>query len=191
MADRFHDVPGARLTLRSDHRRALADPAERLAEIAAAAHERDLEHVLVDVVPLVRGGEDFALVDEVDAQRLEHPRLDEVADPRLGHHGDRDDLHDLLDLEGIGHPGHAALRPDIGGHALQRHHRAGAGIFGDLRLLGGRQVHDDAALQHLCHTSLELYRSDVRHVYASRGSNFLNTQPRPDPAPGRSPEGPR
>ena len=54
-----------------------------------------LEGVLVDVVQLVRRGEDLRLVDVVDAQRLEHLRLDEVADARLGHDRDRDRVHDL------------------------------------------------------------------------------------------------
>ena len=40
------------------------------------------------------------------------------------------------DHVGVAHPGHAALGADVGGHALQRHDRDGAGVLGDLRLLG-------------------------------------------------------
>ena len=40
----------------------------------------DLEGVLVDVVLVVGRRQHLALVDEVDAERLEHARLDEVAD---------------------------------------------------------------------------------------------------------------
>ena len=89
LADRLDDVAGAGLALGPDHRRALVDPAERLAEVPAAAHERHLEGVLVDVVRLVGGGQDLGLVDVVDAERLEHLGLDEVADAGLGHDRDR------------------------------------------------------------------------------------------------------
>ncbi len=40
------------------------------------------------------------------------------------------------------------------GNPLQRHHRDRTGLFGDQRLLGGYDVHDDAALQHLRQTTL-------------------------------------
>ena len=42
VADSLHDVAGASLTLGADHGRALADAAQRLAQVAAAAHERNL-----------------------------------------------------------------------------------------------------------------------------------------------------
>src|SRR5438309_2794954 len=51
----LHDVARARLALRPDHRRALADAPERLAQVARAANERDAEGELVDVEVLVRG----------------------------------------------------------------------------------------------------------------------------------------
>src|SRR5881398_230305 len=92
------DVARARLALRPDHRRALADAPERLAQVARAANERDAKRELVDVEVLVRGREDLRLVDEVHRERLEDPGLHEVADPRLGHDGDRDRFLDLLDL---------------------------------------------------------------------------------------------
>ena len=89
VADRLDDVARAGLALRADHRRALADPPQRLAEVRRAAHERHLERPLVDVVGLVRGRQHLRLVDVVDLQRLQHLRLDEVPDPRLRHHRDR------------------------------------------------------------------------------------------------------
>src|SRR5207248_4580444 len=67
----------------ADHRRALADPAQRFAQVAAAAHERHLERVLVHVMFLVRRRQHLALVDEVDAERLEHLRFRGVADAAL------------------------------------------------------------------------------------------------------------
>ena len=53
VADGLDDVAGAGLALGADHRRALADPAQRLAEVGGAADERDVEGELVDVVRLV------------------------------------------------------------------------------------------------------------------------------------------
>jgi hypothetical protein len=72
-----------------------------------------------------------------------------VPDAGLGHHGDRDGVHDLLDLGGVGHASHAALGADVGGDPLERHDGHGAGVLGDLGLVGGGDVHDDAALEHL------------------------------------------
>ena len=145
-------VPG--LALGPHHRGALVDPAQRLAEVAAAAHERDLEGVLVDVVALVGRGEDLGLVDVVDAERLEDLGLDEVADARLGHDRDGHGVHDPLDHRGVGHAGDAAGRADVGRDALERHHGDGAGILGDLGLIGRDDIHDDAALEHLGETGL-------------------------------------
>jgi hypothetical protein len=41
------------------------------------------------------------------------------------------------------------------GHALECHHRDGTGILGDFGLIGGDDVHDDAALEHLGHAALD------------------------------------
>ena len=135
MPHRFHDVAGARLALGADHRRALGDPAQRLPQVARAADERHLEGVLVDVVLLVGRSEHLALIDVVDAQRLQDLRLDEVTDARLGHDGDGHRLHDLLDQRGVAHARHAARRADVGRHALQRHDGHGAGLLGDPRVI--------------------------------------------------------
>src|SRR3954454_6417968 len=161
MADGLHDVAGARLALRADHRRALSDPAEGLAEVARATHERNRESPLVDVVLLVGRRQDFALVDVVDPQRLEHLRLDEMLDARLRHHRDGDRVDDLLDLGRIGHAGDAAFRSDVRGDALERHDGDRSGILGDLRRVRGRDVHDHAAFQHLRQAGLHSERSGV------------------------------
>ena len=97
VAHGLDDVAGPGLALGADHRRALADAPQRLAEVGRAAHERDLERPLVDVVGLVGRRQDLGLVDVVDLERLEHLRLGEVADARLGHHRDRHGLLDALD----------------------------------------------------------------------------------------------
>jgi hypothetical protein len=78
-----------------------------------------------------------------------------VADAGLGHDRDRDGLDDAVDHVGVAHPRDAALGADVGGHPLERHDGDGAGVLGDLRLLGGDDVHDDAALEHLGHAALD------------------------------------
>ena len=110
---------------------------------------------LGDVVRLVGRGEHLGLVDVVDAEGLQHLRLDEVADAGLGHDRDGDRGDDALDHVGVAHAGDAALRADVGGHPLQRHDGDRAGVLGDLGLLGGDDVHDDAALELLGHAALD------------------------------------
>ena len=85
---------------------------------------------------LVGRRQHLGLVDVVDLERLQHLRLDEVADARLGHHRDGHRLLDAADHLRVGHARDAAVAADVGGHALERHHRGGAGVLGDLRLLG-------------------------------------------------------
>ena len=166
VAHGLDDVAGAGLALGADHRRPLADAPQRLAEVGGAAHERHGEGALVDVVGLVGRGEHLALVDEVDAERLEDLGLDEVTDAGLGHHRDRDRGLDALDHLGVAHAGHAAVAADVGRHPLERHHGAGAGVLGDLGLLGGDDVHDDAALQHLGEATLDGERPGTRMAQA-------------------------
>lgn len=51
----------------------------------------------VDVVVCVGDGQNFALVHVVDPDRLQHLRLDEVADPYFGHHRNAHRRHDVFD----------------------------------------------------------------------------------------------
>ena len=157
------DVAGSRLALRPDHRGAFRDPPQRLAEVRRTADERHGERPLVHVVLDVGRREDLGLVDVVDLERLEDLRLGEVPDPALGHHRDRDGLLDLLDLLGIAHSRDSPVAPDVCGDALERHHRAGAGLLGDARLLGVDDVHDDAALEHLGEARLDPQRPVLGH----------------------------
>ena len=71
MADCLDDVTGSGFALGADHGCAFADAAEGFAEVAAPAHEGDGEGVLLDVVRVVGGGEDFGLIDVVDADGFE------------------------------------------------------------------------------------------------------------------------
>ena len=149
MAHGLDHVAGARLALGADHGRALADPAQGLAQVPGAADEGHLELPLVDVIDVVGGGEHLALVDIVDLDGLEDLGLREVADAALGHHGDGHRLLDALDHPRVAHAGHAPRRPDVRRDALQGHHGAGPGLLGDPGLLRGGHVHNDAALEHL------------------------------------------
>ena len=47
------------------------------------------------------------------------------------------------------------LHADVGGDALERHDRDGAGLLGDAGLLGVDDVHDHAALEHLGQACLD------------------------------------
>ena len=98
---------------------------------------------------IVRGRQHLALVDVVDPQLLQDLAFDKVPDARFGHDGDGDGLHDLLDELRVGHAGDAALGADVGGDALEGHDGAGAGFFGDARLVCVDDVHDHAPFEHL------------------------------------------
>ena len=71
----------------------------------------------------------------------------------------------LRDDLGVGHARDAAVAADVGGDPLERHHRHGARVLGDLRLLGVGDVHDDAALQHLGEARLQGQRSRLLVVH--------------------------
>ncbi len=77
----------------------------------------------------------------------------------LRHHRDGDRFFNLNDQLGIAHAGNAALRADIGRHALQRHYRRRSRLFRDARLLRVHHVANYPALQHLWKCSLNLYCS--------------------------------
>ena len=141
-------LPGAGFALGANHRRAFGDAAERFAEIARAANERDAIVVLPDVILFVGGSKHFALVDEIDFERLQNFGFGEVADANFGHHGNRDGVHDFANDLDAGHARDAAFFADVGGDALERHDGAGAGFLGDLGLRGVGDVHDHAALEH-------------------------------------------
>jgi len=153
--DGVDDVTGTGFAFGADHGCAFGDAAEGFAKVARAADEGRGEGVLVDVVDLIGRGEDFGLVDEVDAQGLQDLRFDEVADARLGHDGDGDGADDLLDELGAGHAGYAAFGADHGRDALECHDGDGASLFSDAGLFDVHDVHDDAAFEHLGEAEFE------------------------------------
>ena len=108
------------------------------------------------MVDVVGGGEDLGLIDVVDVDGLEHLSLHKVANAALGHHGDGDRRLDALDHVGVAHTAHTACGADVGGDALERHDGAGAGLLGNACLLRCRNVHNDAAFEHLRELAVEL-----------------------------------
>lgn len=60
--------------------------------------------------------------------------LNEVTDTGLGHDGDSNGLHDLLDHAGIGHASNATLDTDIGGNTLEGHDGGGTGLLSNASL---------------------------------------------------------
>ena len=144
------------------------DATERLAQVGRAADERHGERPLVDVVRLVGRREHLGLVDEVDAERLQHLGLGEVADARLGHHRDGHGVDDPLDQRRVAHPGHATVAADVGRDPLEGHDRHRPGVLGDLGLFGVDDVHDDAAPQHVRQPPLDGEGSG-RHGPSLRG----------------------
>ena len=155
VTDRFDDIAGARLPLGSDHRRAFTDASQGFAQIAGPTDERGGERPFVDVVFLVGRCEHFGFVDVVDTQGLEHRCLGEMTDPALGHDRDRHRGLDLFDLGRVRHPSDTTVLANVRWDPFQGHHRDGACLFGDLCLIGGDDIHDDSALEHLGEASLD------------------------------------
>ena len=128
------------------------------------------------MVRVVGGRQNLGLVDVVDTQGLQNLRFDEVTDAGLGHHGNGHSLDDALDQVGVGHAGHATLGANVGRDAFEGHDGHCARVFGDLRLLGGDDVHDDPALEHLGHAALDLRGADlslrgrIAHVHSCSSS---------------------
>ena len=73
-----------------------------------------------------------------------------------------------LDHARLGHAGDAAHLADVRGDALQGHDGHGAGLLGDLGLLGVGDVHDDAALEHL--GQAHLVAEQLRDLLVAAGS---------------------
>ena len=156
VADGFDDVAGAGFAFGTHHGGAFADAAQSLAKIAASADKGNVKLPFVDVMLFVGWRQDLALVDIIDSQGLQYLRFDKVSDAGFGHDGNGDSLDNSFNHVGVAHAGDAALNANIGRHALKRHHGSRAGLFGDLRLRWGDDIHNHAALEHLRQTALDL-----------------------------------
>ena len=149
MGNCLHNVARTRLALCAYHGSTLAYAAERFAKIFSAAYERHFKLSLVDMVNVVGGREHLRFVDVVDLDSFEYLRLSEMTYTALRHYGDRYRLLYALYHLRVAHAGNAACRANVGWYTLKRHNCARACRFGYLCLLGGGNVHDNAALQHL------------------------------------------
>ena len=164
VAHGLNHVAGAGLALGTNHGSTLGDAAQCLAQVLRAAHERHVELVLVDVVHVVGRGKHFGFVDVVDFDGLQNAGFGDVADTHLGHDRNRDSFLNALDHGRVAHTGDAAGGANVSGDALQRHHRACAGILRDFRLFGRGDVHDHATLEHLGQITVE-FRTILRHEF--------------------------
>ncbi len=88
-----------------------------------------------------------------------------------------------VDHVGVAHAGDAAVAADVGRHPLERHHRAGAGVLGDLGVLGRDHIHDHPALEHLGQPPLHL--EGAGGAGARRGGGVSHGLHRIGPGPGR------
>ena len=59
MPNGFHHVASPGLAFRADHRRTFRESPQSLTEVAASAHEGNVEFALVDVVVLIRNRENL------------------------------------------------------------------------------------------------------------------------------------
>ena len=160
---RVGNVAGTSFTLGANHCCTFGNATERFTQVGCTADEGNGEVPLVDVVGVIGRGENLGFVDVVDAEGLQDLSLNEVADASLCHNRDRDSVDDAIDQIRVRHTCNATLCANVSRNALKRHDGNCARIFGDLCLLGSNDVHDDAALEHLSHTALNL-----------RGTNFAS-----------------
>ena len=108
------------------------------------------------MVDVIGRAQHLGLVDVVYLDGLEHLGLDEVPDAAFRHDGDAHGLLDATDHRRVAHATHAAGRAYVCRDALEGHDRARARLLGDACLIGGGNVHDDAALEHLRQLPVEL-----------------------------------
>ena len=146
MADRLYDIAGSRLTFGTDHRRSLVDPAECLAEIFCTADKRYFEISFVNMVDIIRRGENLTLVDVVDFDGFKNLCLYKVADAAFCHNRNGNGFLNAADHLRITHTGNAAGCTDVCRNPLQCHNGTGTSFLGNMRLLRSGNVHDHATL---------------------------------------------
>ena len=154
MTHGLYNIAGTGFTLGSDHRGALADAAQRLTEIAAAADKGYTEVLLVNMESIVGRGENFALIYEINAQSFEDLCFNKMSDSTLGHHRDCDRFLNVLDYPRIGHPRYASGGSDICRNAFQRHDSLRAGVSCNLCLLSVGDIHYHATFEHFRQANL-------------------------------------
>src|SRR5260370_22017576 len=127
----MHQVPGPSVALGTDHGRAFANSPKGFSEIPSAADERHLESMFVNVMRFIGRSKYLGFVDVIHAQLLQDLCFSEVTYAAFRHNRNRNSLHDLADLLGGGHAGHATPGAALGGHALQSPDRHRAALLAD------------------------------------------------------------
>ena len=157
------------------HSSTLAYPPQSLTQVPAPTNKRSLESVLDNMVLIIRRGQNLRLINVVDTESLKNLALNEVTYPGLGHHGDGDCSHDLLDELWVGHTCNAALDTNVCGYTLEGHDGRGTSLFSnaglggilalahDLERIGEGtyllsidNIHDHTTLQHTGETGLDV-----------------------------------
>src|SRR5579872_370174 len=159
MAYSLDNVAGTGLTFGTNHRRTLANAAQRLSEVTRSTHEWHGEQVLVDMIMLIGGGQHLGLVNAVYADGLENLGLDKMPDTALCHHWNGHGLFNLNDQFRVAHTGNAAMCADIGWHALKGHNGAGSSLFRDTSLFRVHYIADNSTFEHLRESTLDFYCS--------------------------------
>ncbi len=117
-------------------------------------------------------GQDFGLVNVVDADFLQDLRFSEMADAALRHDGNIHRRHDLANHFRRGHARHSALGANLRWDAFQSHDRDRSGSLGYFRLFRGGDIHDDAALEHFGKAGFEA-KAGVVSIILRHGSTLF------------------
>src|SRR5207245_8341324 len=138
----MHYVASSGFALSTDHGGAFGDPTQGFAQIASAAHKRNFEGVLVDVVGFVGGREHLGFVDVIDAEFLEYLGFRKMADAALSHHGNGNRRHNFANLFRRCHTGHTAFGANLRRHGFEGHAGDCTASSGAGGLLVVAHVHD-------------------------------------------------
>mmetsp|Transcript_10163 Transcript_10163/g.61876 ORF Transcript_10163/g.61876 Transcript_10163/m.61876 type:complete len:277 (-) Transcript_10163:528-1358(-) len=167
VTDGLYHIAGSCLSLGADHGCSLRNAAKGLSEIAATAHERNGEVVLVDVMHVISGREDLRLIDVIYANGFQNLGFHKVTDTRLGHDRDSHGFLDFLDHGRVAHACHSPLLPDVRWHAFQCHHCNSTGFLRNACLFDVDNVHDDPTLEHLGESDLQRAHDAVSRRHPS------------------------
>src|SRR3954471_5410632 len=113
MADRFYDVTCSRLTFCTKHRRTFSDSAGSFTQVATATHKWHCIVFFIQVELLIGRGQNFALIDIINAHSLKYTSLNNMPNSRLRHYRDGDGFKYLFDYSWVSHSCDAACCSDI------------------------------------------------------------------------------
>mmetsp|Transcript_27271 Transcript_27271/g.37610 ORF Transcript_27271/g.37610 Transcript_27271/m.37610 type:complete len:271 (+) Transcript_27271:255-1067(+) len=150
MAHSLHHIASSCLTLGADHGRALCNPSKGLTQVSATAQHGHVKVVLVDVMNLVCRGQDLALINVVNTNRLQNLGFYKVTNAGLGHDWNGDSCFDGLNHFRVRHTSYTSIFANVSGDPLQGHHCDSACFFSNTRLFNIDDIHDASALEHLC-----------------------------------------